>query len=195
MNKIFNRKGYNFKEDLESGLIAIFWVAVIMFSLSAMAWGIDKIDQHKETATVIDAKPLVKTTYDSEGVVISVQALDEQVVTFETADGNTWEYMFDYDNDREIKPQDKAVLTFKEYENADVTDDEIVNLKKDFPQIKYITQQVDCKYSDISIGSYDAKSMAVHSPPDVSKMNATPLCPSVLKSISPSNSKPYNLTP
>jgi hypothetical protein len=127
MNKIFNRKGYNFKEDLESGLIAIFWVAVIMFSLSAMAWGIDKIDQHKETATVIDAKPLVKTTYDSEGVVISVQALDEQVVTFETADGNVWEYTFDYD--REIKPQDKAELTFKEYENADVTDDKIVNIK------------------------------------------------------------------
>jgi hypothetical protein len=100
-----------------------------MFGLSTMVWGIDKIDQHKETATVVDAKPLVKTTYDSEGVVISVQALDEQVVTFETADGNTWEYMFDYDNDREIKPQDKAVLTFKEYENADVTDDEIVNVK------------------------------------------------------------------
>jgi hypothetical protein len=127
MNKIYNRRHYDFKEDLKSGLVFIFWVAVIMFGLSTMVWGIDKIDQHKETATVVDAKPLVKTTYDSEGVVISTKALDEQVVLFETADGNVWEYTFDYS--KEIKPQDKAVLTFKEYENADVTDDKIVNVK------------------------------------------------------------------
>lgn len=65
--------------------------------------------------------------HDSEATVISVQALDEQVVLFETADGNVWEYTFDYD--REIKPQDEAILTFKEYENADVTDDRIVDVK------------------------------------------------------------------
>lgn len=110
MNKIYSRKHYDFKEDLKSGLVFIFGVSVIAFGLSAMAWGIDKIDQHKETATVI-----------------SVQALDEQIVTFETADGNTWEYTFDYD--REIKPQNKAELTFKEYEDADITNDKIVNVK------------------------------------------------------------------
>ena len=65
--------------------------------------------------------------HESEATVISVQALDEQIVLFETADGNVWEYTFDYD--KEIKPQDKAELTFKEYENADVTDDRIVNVK------------------------------------------------------------------
>ena len=127
MNKIYNRKGYDFKEDLKSGLVFIFWVTVIAFGVATMLWGVDKIDQRKETATVIDTEPLVKTTYDSEGVVISVQALDEQVVTFETADGNVWKYTFDYD--REIKPQDKAELTFKEYENADVEDDKIVGVK------------------------------------------------------------------
>lgn len=106
MNKVFNHIKYNWKEDLEGAIYVILIIGAIALAFSTL----DRIDQHKETATVI-----------------SVQALDEQVVTFETADGNTWEYTFDYD--REIKPQDKAELTFKEYENADVTDDKIVNVK------------------------------------------------------------------
>lgn len=120
MSKIYNRKGYNFKEDLKDGLVTIFWIAVIMLVIISMAWCVDKIDRHDREATVIDVKPLGAT-------VLSTQSLDEQIVTFETADGNTWEHTFDYD--REIKPQDKAVLTFKEYEDADVTNDEIVAVK------------------------------------------------------------------
>ena len=106
MNKVFNHIKYNWKEDLEGAIYVILIIGAIALAFSTL----DHIDQHKEIATVI-----------------SVQALDEQVVTFETADGNTWEHTFDYD--REIKPQDKAELTFKEYENADVTDDKIVNVK------------------------------------------------------------------
>ena len=120
MNKIYNRKGYNFKEDLKDGLVTIFWIAVIVCGLIAMVWCIDRIDRHDREATVIDVKPL-------DATVISTEALDEQIVTFETADGNVWTYTFDYD--RVIKPQDKAILTFKEYENADVKDDEIVGVK------------------------------------------------------------------
>lgn len=106
MNKVFNHIKYNWKEDLEGAFYVILIIGAIALALSTL----DRIDQHKEIATVI-----------------SVQALDEQVVLFETADGNVWEYTFDCD--REIKPQDKAELTFKEYENANVTDDKIVNVK------------------------------------------------------------------
>ena len=106
MNKVYNHIRYNWKEDLEGAFYVILIIGAIALALSTL----DRIDQHKETATVI-----------------SVQALDRQVVTFETADGNTWEHTFDYD--REIKPQNKAVLTFKEYEDADVTNDKIVNVK------------------------------------------------------------------
>jgi hypothetical protein len=120
MNKIYNRKGYDFKEDLKDALVTVFWIAVIMCVIISIAWCVDRIDRHDREATVIDVKPL-------DATVLSTQSLDEQIVTFETADGNTWEYTFDYD--REIKPQDKAVLTFKEYEDADVTNDEIVAVK------------------------------------------------------------------
>lgn len=106
MNKVYNHIKYNWKEDLEGAFYVILIIGAIVLALST----IDHIDQHKEEATVI-----------------SVQPLDEQIVLFETADGNVWEYTFDYD--KEIKPQDKAELTFKEYENADVTDDRIVNVK------------------------------------------------------------------
>lgn len=110
MNKIFNRQGYNFKEDLESGLIAIFWIAVIVLALySAMAL-LDHIDQYK-----IDAH------------VIQVQALDEQIVAFEDEDGNVWDEYFDYE--REVHCGDKAVLTIKECETVNVSDDIVVNVK------------------------------------------------------------------
>ena len=108
MNKIYNRKGYDFKEDLKSGLVFIFWVAVIMFGLSAMAWSIDHIDQHKETATVV-----------------SIQRLDNAIVRVETEDGNLWEFETDLDDNVEIG--DKVVVTFKEFENADRYDDAIVD--------------------------------------------------------------------
>ena len=120
MNKIYNRKGYNFKEDLKDALTTVFWIAVIVFGIATMLWCIDRIDRYDREAVVVDVKPL-------DATVVSTQALDEQIVLFETADGNVWEYTFNYD--KEIKPQDKAVLTFKDWENADVEDDEIVDVK------------------------------------------------------------------
>lgn len=108
MNKIYSRKGYSFKEDLKSGLVFIFWVSVIAFGLSAMAWGIDKIDQHKETATVI-----------------CVQRLDNAIVGVETADGHLWEFEADLEDNIEIG--DEVVVTFKEFENADRLDDAIID--------------------------------------------------------------------
>lgn len=120
MNKIFNRQGYDFKEDLKDALTTIVWITAIVLGLITMAWCNDRIDRHDCEATVIDVKPLDVT-------VLSTQSLDEQIVTFETADGNIWAYTFDYS--RVIKPQDKAILTFKEYEDADVTNDEIVGVK------------------------------------------------------------------
>lgn len=108
MNKIYNRKRYDFKEDLKSGLVFIFWVAVIMFGLSAMVCGIDKIDQYKETATII-----------------SIQRLDNAIVRVETEDGNLWELEADLQDNVEIG--DKVVVTFKEFENADRYDDAIVD--------------------------------------------------------------------
>ena len=108
MNKIFNRKRYNFKEDLESGLIAIFWIAVIVFGIYAMLWCIDRVDRHEETATVI-----------------SIQRLDNAIVRVETEDSNLWEFETDLEDNIDIG--DKVIVTFKEFENADRYDDAIVD--------------------------------------------------------------------
>lgn len=108
MNKIYNRKGYNFKEDLKSGLVFIFWIAVIAFGIASMLWWIDRIDQHEETATVI-----------------SIQRLDNAIVRVETEDNNLWEFETDLEDNIDIG--DKVVVTFKEYENADRYDDAIVD--------------------------------------------------------------------
>lgn len=108
MNKIFSRKGYNFKEDLKSGLVAIFWVAVVVFGITTMLWWIDRIDQHEETATVV-----------------SIQRLDNAIVKVETADNNLWEFETDLQDNIDIG--DKVVVTFKEYENADRYDDAIID--------------------------------------------------------------------
>jgi len=110
MNKIFSRQGYNFKEDLKSALTTIFFVAVIVFGVIAMLWGIDKIDQHEETATVV-----------------SIQRLDNAIVSVETKDNNIWEFETDLQDNIEIG--DKVRVTFKEYENADRYDDAIVDYK------------------------------------------------------------------
>jgi hypothetical protein len=108
MNKIYNRKGYDFKEDLKDALVAVFWIAVIVFGVIAMLWSIDKIDQHEETATVV-----------------SIQRLDNAIVSVETEDNNLWEFETDLDDNIEIG--DKVVVTFKEFENADRCDDVIVD--------------------------------------------------------------------
>lgn len=108
MNKIYNRKGYNFKEDLKDGLVAIFWIAVIVFGITSMLWCIDSIDQHEETATVI-----------------SIQRLDNAIVRVETEDGNLWEFETDLEDNIDIG--DELIVTFKEFENADRYDDEIVD--------------------------------------------------------------------
>lgn len=71
---------------------------------------IDLLDQHKSNA-----------------VVVSVERLDEQVVTFETEDGNLFVEYFDYETI--IEPQSKAVLTIKEYEDDNVNNDEVVKIK------------------------------------------------------------------
>ena len=108
MNKIYNRKEYNFKEDLKDGLVAIFWIAVIVFGITSMLWCIDRVDRHEETATVV-----------------SIQRLDNAIVRVETEDNNLWEFETDLQDDIEIG--DKLVVTFKEYENADRYDDAIVD--------------------------------------------------------------------
>lgn len=84
----------------------------ILFGLFIFGYlgAIDKLDQYKEEATVI-----------------SVESLDEQIVTFETESGNIFVEYFDYEY--EIHPQDKAVLVIKEYENANVADDRVVKVK------------------------------------------------------------------
>ena len=71
---------------------------------------IDLLDQHKSNA-----------------VVVSVERLDEQIVTFETEDGNLFVEYFDYETT--IEPQSKAVLTIKEYEDDNVNNDEVVKIK------------------------------------------------------------------
>jgi hypothetical protein len=71
---------------------------------------LDKIDQRKENATVI-----------------SVERLDEQVVTFETEGGDIFVEYFDYEDI--IEPQAKAVLYIKEYENMNPHDDRVVKGK------------------------------------------------------------------
>lgn len=108
MNKIYNRKRYDFKEDLKSGLVFIFWIAVIAFGIASMLWCIDRVDRHEETATVI-----------------SIQRLDNAIVRVETEDGNLWEFETDLEDNIDVG--DKVVVTFKEYENADRYDDEIVD--------------------------------------------------------------------
>lgn len=108
MNKIYNRKGYNFKEDLKDGLVTIFWIAVIVLTIVSMLWCIDRIDRHEETATVI-----------------SIQRLDNAIVRVKTEDNNLWEFETDLDDNIEIG--DKVIVTFKEYENADRYDDAIVD--------------------------------------------------------------------
>lgn len=108
MNKIYNRKGYNFKEDLKDGLVAIFWIVVIVFGITSMLWCIDRIDRHEETATVV-----------------SIQRLDNAIVRVKTEDNNLWEFEADLQDNIDIG--DELIVTFKEYENADRYDDEIVD--------------------------------------------------------------------
>lgn len=110
MNKIYNRKGYNFKEDLKNGLVTIFWIAVIVFGITTMLWGIDKIDQHEEAATIV-----------------AIQRLDNAIVSVKTEDNNLWEFETDLQDNIDIG--DKVIITFKEYENADRYDDAIVDYK------------------------------------------------------------------
>ena len=64
--------------------------------------------------------------YNTYGIVISIERLNEQIVRFETEDGNLWEYTFDLDEPIDIG--DKARLTFKEYENDNIYDDSIVRV-------------------------------------------------------------------
>ena len=60
--------------------------AVIFFGFVYLFLGcIDKLDQH-----------------DTDVTVISIQRLDEQIVLFETTDGNVWEYSFDLEEPIDI---------------------------------------------------------------------------------------------
>ena len=71
---------------------------------------LDQLDRYTETATVIKVEPL-----------------DEQEVMFETESGNIFVECFDYEY--EIKPQSKAILTIKDYEDGDVENDRVVKVK------------------------------------------------------------------
>lgn len=104
MNKIYNHVKYNWKEDLEGAFYVILIIGAIALALSTL----DRIDQHEETATVI-----------------SIQRLDNAIVRVETKDNNLWEFETDLEDNIDIG--DELVVTFKEYENADRYDDEIVD--------------------------------------------------------------------
>ena len=65
--------------------------------------------------------------YDETGTIIAIERLDRQILKIETTDGNIWEYGVDYDTPCDIG--DEVVVTFKEYENANVYDDSIVKVK------------------------------------------------------------------
>lgn len=103
---MYKRTKYDVIEDIKDGLKVVGIIGLIGLAIM----GIDRIDQHKEEATVI-----------------AIQRLDEQVVTFETKDGNLWEYGLNLDEPIDIG--DKVVLTFKEYENNIREDDKIVNIE------------------------------------------------------------------
>lgn len=104
MNKIYNHVKYNWKEDLEGAFYVILIIGAIALALSTL----DRIDQHEETATVV-----------------SIQRLDNAIVRVETEDNNLWEFETDLKDNIDIG--DEVVVTFKEFENADRYDDEIVD--------------------------------------------------------------------
>lgn len=110
MNKIYNRKGYSFKEDLKDALITVFWIAVIVLAFYGAVALLDHIDQYKVDATVV-----------------SVESFDEQIVTFETERGDIFVEYFDYEYT--IKPQSKAVLTIKDFEDGNVKNDKVIDVK------------------------------------------------------------------
>jgi predicted transcriptional regulator len=88
-------------------VVSVF-VGIVVFLFTASI--LDRLDQYKTTATVI-----------------SVERLDEQVVTFETEKGDIFVEYFDYEDT--IEPQAKAVLSIKEYENMNPHDDRVVKVK------------------------------------------------------------------
>lgn len=107
---MYKRVNYDFKEDLKSGFVAVFWIMVIVLAFYGAVALLDHIDRYK-----VDAH------------VIQVQALDEQIVAFEDEHGNVWDEYFDYEH--EVHCGDKAILTIKEYETIDVSDDVVVDVK------------------------------------------------------------------
>ena len=95
--------------NAEVVLVVVSFIGFAMFVYGYLAV-IDKLDQYKEEATVI-----------------KVESLDEQVVTFETKGGNEFVEYFDYEYT--IKPQSKAILTIKDYEDGNVENDKVVKVK------------------------------------------------------------------
>lgn len=98
---------YSFKKDIKSGLFAILIFIAIAWVYMAL---LDHFDRYKV-----------------ESHVIQVQRLDEQIVKFEDSNGNIWIECFDYETPIDIG--DEAILTIKEYETVDVSDDMVVNVK------------------------------------------------------------------
>ncbi len=107
---MYKRVNYDFKEDLKSGFVAVFWIMVIVLAFYGAVALLDHIDRYK-----VDAH------------VIQVQALDEQIVAFEDEHGNVWDEYFDYEH--EVHCGDEAILTIKEYETIDVSNDIVVDVK------------------------------------------------------------------
>lgn len=88
-------------------VVSVFVGIVVMLFVASV---LDRLDQYKTTATVI-----------------SVERLDEQVVTFETERGDIFVEYFDYEDI--IEPQAKAVLYVKEYEDMNPHNDRVVKVK------------------------------------------------------------------
>ena len=93
----------------ERFLFVISIVGFIVF-IYCFLGAVDLLDQYKEDA-----------------IVVKVESLDNQVVTFETESGNVFVEYFDYEYI--VKPQSKAILTIKDYEDGNVDNDRVVDVK------------------------------------------------------------------
>ena len=107
---MYKRINYDFKEDLKSGFIAVFWITMIVLLFYCAMALLDYIDQYTVEAHVIRNLPY-----------------DNQIVTFEDESGYIWTEYFDYE--REVHCGDKAILTIKENENMNVEDDIVVDVE------------------------------------------------------------------
>lgn len=91
---MYKKVRYDIKKDITDAL-------AMMTIMGFMALALVSVDEmrHENASRVEDS------------TVIAIQRLDEQMVTFETSDGNLWDYSFNLEKPIDIG--DKAMLTFK----------------------------------------------------------------------------------